>query len=53
MSEPMDLRDAVVEVLMEAKREGLPVMVMLSDSASTSKIAPFVAQYPESVVNVG
>lgn len=53
MSEPMDLRDAVIEVLMEAKREGLPVMVLLSDSASTSKIAPFAALYPESVVNVG
>ncbi len=53
MSEPMDLRDMVIEVLMEAKRDGLPVMVMLSDSASTSKIAPFAARYPESVVNVG
>lgn len=53
MREPKDLRDAVIEALFKAQEKGLPVMVLLSDSASTSKIAPFIARYPDHVVNVG
>jgi transketolase len=53
MREPKDLRDAVIEALLSAKEKGLPVMVLLSDSASTSKIASFASKYPDHVVNVG
>ncbi len=48
-----DLRDAVVTALIEQQRAGADLSVMVADSTSTSKIAPFEQAYPERVVNVG
>jgi transketolase len=48
-----DLRDAVVEALSAAAAAGEKVIVMVSDSTSTSKIGSFAAQYPDRLVNVG
>ena len=53
MRDPVDLRDAVIEALMEGRQKGLPIMVVLSDSVSTSKITPFQNLFPDDVVNVG
>lgn len=36
-----DLRDAVVTALIEQQRAGADLSVMVADSTSTSKIAPF------------
>lgn len=41
-----DLRDAVVTVLIEQQRAGADLSVMVADSTSTSKIAPFEQAYP-------
>lgn len=49
----MDLRDAAVEALSGAVASGKNILVMVSDSTSTSKIGPFAAQYPDRLVNVG
>lgn len=51
--EKKDLRDAVVGALSRAANEGKPVLVMVSDSTSTSKIGPFATQFPDRLVNVG
>lgn len=48
-----DLRDAVVGVLSAAAARGEKVVVLVSDSTSTSKIGPFQALYPDRLVNVG
>ncbi|MGP2730091.1 transketolase family protein, partial [Serratia marcescens] len=48
-----DLRDAVVTALIEEQLAGADLSVMVADSTSTSKIAPFEQAYPERVVNVG
>jgi len=48
-----DLRDAVVEELTAAAGAGQDVIVLVSDSTSTSKIGPFGAKYPDKLVNVG
>ena len=49
----VDLRDAMVQTLMQAVADNLDVMVVVSDSTSTSKIGPFQQKYPDRVVNVG
>ncbi|NUU65697.1 transketolase family protein [Enterobacteriaceae bacterium BIT-l23] len=48
-----DLRDAVIATLLEAQQQGANLNVMVADSTSTSKIAPFEKAYPDRVVNVG
>jgi len=48
-----DLRDGVVEALIAAATAGEQVIVLVSDSTSTSKIGAFSAQFPERLVNVG
>ncbi|QWT39227.1 transketolase family protein [Dickeya dadantii] len=48
-----DLRDAVVATLVEQQQAGANLCVMVADSTSTSKIAPFEKAFPERVVNVG
>lgn len=53
MNEKRDLRDVVVEVLCASREKGMPITVLLSDSESTSRIAPFSSLYPDRVVNVG
>ncbi|MDR0707327.1 MAG: transketolase family protein [Treponema sp.] len=48
-----DLREKQIETLIRLKDEGLDIIYLVSDSASTSKVKPFLARFPESVVNVG
>jgi len=48
-----DLRDAVIATLVEAQNEGADLSVMVADSTSTSKIAPFEKAFPDRVINVG
>lgn len=51
--EKRDLRDVMVERLINSVERGMDVMVLLSDSSSTSKIQPFLQKFPERVINVG
>jgi len=48
-----DLRDAVVGALTAAAAAGENVIVLVSDSTSTSKIGAFATAYPDRLVNVG
>lgn len=48
-----DLRDVVVQNLIEAVEKGVNLVVVVADSTSTSKIAPFRESFPDRVVNVG
>lgn len=48
-----DMREAVVQELTEASDRGLPLVVLVSDSTTTSAIGPFRARYPQRLVNVG
>lgn len=47
------LREVMVQTLMRMVEEGKNIVVLVSDSTSTSKIAPFVEKYPDRLVNVG
>ena len=51
--EKIDLRDTMVQALIEAVERQINVAVVVSDSTSTAKIAPFQKKYPARVVNVG
>jgi transketolase len=51
--EKIGLRETMVQTFMEAVEEDVNLVVLVSDSTSTSKIAPFQEQYPERLVNVG
>ncbi|WP_017778260.1 transketolase family protein [Paraburkholderia kururiensis] len=53
MHEAADLRDGVVGALTELADGGADVIVMVSDSTSTSKIGAFQKRYADRVVNVG
>ena len=48
-----DLREVMVETLIEAADEGVDLITLVSDSTSTSKIAPFKERHPDRLVNVG
>jgi transketolase len=48
-----DLREAMVQTLLDAVEKGGNLAVVVSDSTSTSKIGPFQEKYPQRVVNVG
>ncbi len=48
-----DLRDSAMQAILDAQMAGKNVTVLISDSGSTCKIAPFLSKYPEKVVNVG
>ena len=48
----IDLRDSMVESLIKLG-EDYNIVVLLSDSTSTSKITPFKVKYPERVIDVG
>ena len=48
-----DLRDAVIATLLEEQQKGANLSVMVADSTSTSKIAPFEKAFPQRVINVG
>lgn len=48
-----DLRDAVIATLVDEQNNGANLSVMVADSTSTSKIAPFEKAFPDRVINVG
>ena len=51
--EKIDLRTVMVETFIEAVEKGINLVVVVSDSTSTSKIKPFLEKYPDRLVNVG
>ena len=48
-----DLREVMVDTLIEAVDKGVDLIVLVSDSTSTAKIAPFKDRHPDRLVNVG
>ncbi|SHO42808.1 transketolase family protein [Desulfopila aestuarii] len=48
-----DLRDVMVDSLTSLTRQGLNIAVLVSDSTSTAKIAPFKQEFPDRLINVG
>ncbi|THB81711.1 MAG: transketolase family protein [Desulfobacteraceae bacterium] len=48
-----DLRDVMVDSLVDAARKDKNIAVLVSDSTSTAKIAPFKEQFPDRLINVG
>jgi transketolase len=53
MRDYADLRDGAVSALGRLTAAGQDIIVMVADSTSTSKIGPFMKDYPERVINVG
>lgn len=53
MSNQEHFANVMVDCLINAVSEGLDVVPVVADSTSTAKIAPFIAAYPERLVNVG
>jgi transketolase len=51
--EKRDLRDVMVQTLIQAVVDQMEVVVLVSDSTSTAKIAPFQEKYPHRLINVG
>jgi len=51
--ENIDLRDVMVNSFINAVENGVNLAVLVSDSTSTSKIAPFMERYPDRLINVG
>ena len=52
-AEKQDLRDVMVDSLIQLTRAGMNIAVLVSDSTSTSKITPFTKQFPDRLINVG
>jgi len=48
-----DLREVMVKSFIAAAENDVPIMVVVSDSTSTAKIAPFQEKFPDRIVNVG
>jgi transketolase len=48
-----DPRESMIEAFMIAVDCGIELLVAVSDSTSTSKIAPFAERFPDRVINVG
>ncbi|XBS68223.1 transketolase C-terminal domain-containing protein [Acerihabitans sp. KWT182] len=53
MSNAEHLASVMVEQLIKAVENGLDVVPVLADSVSTAKIGPFIARFPDRIVNVG
>jgi transketolase len=49
----MDLRAVMVQSFIDAVENGVNVAVVVSDSTSTAKIAPFAERFPDRLINVG
>lgn len=47
------MRETMVDVMIEAAQAGTNLVVLVSDSTSTSKIKPFQEKFGDKVVNVG
>ncbi len=50
---PTDMRDAMIRALTRAAEAGVDLVVVVSDSTSTSRIGPFRDRFPDRVVDVG
>jgi len=48
-----DLRDVMVDSFISSALAGMNIAVLVSDSTSTAKIAPFQKQFPDRLINVG
>lgn len=48
-----DLREVMVDTFINAVKRGVELAVLVSDSTSTAKIAPFKEAFPDRLVNVG
>lgn len=53
MSNAEHLASVMVEQFIKAVDNGLDLVPVLADSTSTAKIGPFVARFPDRIVNVG
>lgn len=51
--ERTDLREVMIQTFIRAVEEGVNLAVVVGDSTSTSKIAPFREKYPDRVIDVG
>ncbi len=49
----IDLREVMVQCFIRAVQENINLVVLVSDSTSTAKIAPFQEKYPDRLINVG
>lgn len=49
----IDLREVMVQYFIRAVQDNVNLVVLVSDSTSTSKIAPFQEKYPDRLINVG
>lgn len=53
MSNSEHLANVMVQSFIDAVKAGVDLVPVVADSTSTAKIAPFVNEYPERLVNVG
>jgi len=49
----IDLREVMVQCFIRAVQDNVNLVVLVGDSTSTSKIAPFQEKYPDRLINVG
>lgn len=49
----IDLREVMVQCFIRAVQNNINLVVVVSDSTSTAKIAPFQEKYPDRLINVG
>lgn len=53
MGKSEHLASVMVECLIVAVKQGIDVVPVVADSTSTAKIAPFIKEFPDRLVNVG
>ena len=53
MTNSRDLRECQADKLIKLVEQGLPIVYLVSDSVSTSKIKPFMNRFPDRTINVG
>src|SRR4030042_1167402 len=49
----IDHREVMVQCFIRAVQDNVNLVVLVSDSTSTAKIAPFQEKYPDRLINVG
>lgn len=53
MSDAEHLANVMVQAFIDAVENGVDLVPVVADSTSTAKIAPFIKQFPDRLVNVG
>ena len=53
MSNAEHLANVMVQAFIDAVENGVDLVPVVADSTSTAKIAPFIKQFPDRLVNVG